>query len=133
MVEHRTVNARVAGSSPAIQAIRMWYSGCAPDSKSGDVGSNPAILANWRVCGSDNVGGEARGEPQHDAGSGERAVRDERLQEVLPRRVRQSCRMACGELRSGGVVERSSLGRGEVLAGMHCRHDGLRGVYVCSG
>ena len=56
MVEHRTVNARVAGSSPAIQAIRMWYSGCAPDSKSGDVGSNPAILANWRVCGSDNVG-----------------------------------------------------------------------------
>ena len=62
MVEHRTVNARGAGSSPAIQAIRMWYSGCAPDSKSGDVGSNPAVLANWRVCGSDNVGVEARGE-----------------------------------------------------------------------
>ncbi len=50
MVEHRTVNARGAGSSPAIQAIRMWYSGCAPDSKSGDVGSNPAILANSRSC-----------------------------------------------------------------------------------
>ena len=62
MVEHRTVNARVAGPSPAIQAIRMWYSGCAPDSKSGYVGSNPAVLANWRVCGSDNVGIEARGE-----------------------------------------------------------------------
>ena len=49
MVEHRTVNARGVGSSPAIQAIRMWYSGCAPDSKSGYVGSNPAVLANWRV------------------------------------------------------------------------------------
>ena len=39
------------------------------------------------VCGSDNVGIEARGEPQHDAESGERAVRDERVQEILPRRV----------------------------------------------
>ena len=50
MVEHRTVNARGAGSSPAIQAIRMWYSGCAPDSKSGDVGSNPAFLASSHIC-----------------------------------------------------------------------------------
>ena len=49
MVEHRTDNARGAGSSPAIQAIRMWYSGCAPDSKSGDVGSNPTILASSRI------------------------------------------------------------------------------------
>ena len=40
-----------------------------------------------RVCGSHNVGIEARGEPQHDAESGERAVRDERVQEILPRRV----------------------------------------------
>ena len=86
-----------------------------------------------RVCGSDNVGVEVCGEPQHDAGSGERAVRDERVQEILPRRVRQPYRVACGELRSGGVVEGPSLGRGEVLAGMHCRHDGLRGVCVCSG
>ena len=63
MVEHRTVNARVAGSSPAFRAMkRTWYRGCAPDSKSGYVGSNPAVLANWRVCGSDNVGVEARGE-----------------------------------------------------------------------
>ena len=40
-----------------------------------------------RVCGSHNVGIEARGEPQHDAESGERTVRDERVQEILPRRV----------------------------------------------
>lgn len=40
-----------------------------------------------RVCGSDNVGIDARGESQHDAESGERAVRDERVQEILPRRV----------------------------------------------
>lgn len=38
-----------------------------------------------RVCGSHNVGIEARGESQHDAESGERAVRDERVQEILPR------------------------------------------------
>ena len=88
MVEHRTVNARVAGSSPAFRAMkRTWYRGCAPDSKSGYVGSNPAVLANWRVCGSHNVGIEARGESQHDAESGERAVRDERVREILPRRV----------------------------------------------
>ena len=63
MVEHRTVNARVAGSSPAFRAMkRTWYRGCAPDSKSGYVGSNPAVLANWRVCGSNNVGIEVRGE-----------------------------------------------------------------------
>ena len=63
MVEHRTVNARVAGSSPAFRAMkRTWYRGCAPDFKSGYVGSNPAVLANWRVCDSHNVGIEARGE-----------------------------------------------------------------------
>ena len=63
MVEHRTVNARVAGSSPAFRAMkRTWYRGCASDSKSGYVGSNPAVLANWRVCGSNNVGIEVRGE-----------------------------------------------------------------------
>ncbi len=57
MVEHRTVNARVAGSSPAFRAMKgTWYRGSAPDSKSGYVGSNPAVPANWRVCGSDNVG-----------------------------------------------------------------------------
>ena len=39
------------------------------------------------VCYSHNVGIEARGEPQHDAESGERAVLDERVQEILPRRV----------------------------------------------
>ena len=62
MVEHRTVNARVAGSSPAFRAMKgTWYRGCAPDSKSGYVGSNPAVPANWRVCGSDNVGIEACG------------------------------------------------------------------------
>ena len=47
MVEHRTVNARVAGSSPAFRAMKgTWYRGSAPDSKSGYVGSNPAVPAN---------------------------------------------------------------------------------------
>ena len=47
MVERRTVNARVAGSSPAFQAIKgCGINGCAPDSKSGYVGSNPAVPAN---------------------------------------------------------------------------------------
>ena len=46
-----------------------------------------------------NVGVETRGESQYDAESGERAVRDERLQEVLSRRVRQSHRVARRELR----------------------------------
>ena len=51
-----------------------------------DAGSQ-CLHLHRRVCGSDNVGIEARGEPQHDAESGERAVRDERVQEILPRRV----------------------------------------------
>ena len=50
-------------------------------------GSFQRLHLHRRVCGFDNVGIEARGESQHDAGSVERAVRDERLQEVLPRRV----------------------------------------------
>ena len=46
MVECRTVNAKVAGSSPATRAIRAWHSGCVLDSKSSYVGSIPAVLAN---------------------------------------------------------------------------------------
>ena len=49
MVERRTVNAKVAGSSPAIRAIRAWHSGCVLDSKSSYVGSIPAALANHGV------------------------------------------------------------------------------------
>ena len=45
------------------------------------------VYPHRRVCGSDNVGIEAHGEPQYDAKSGERAVRDECVQEILPRRV----------------------------------------------
>ena len=41
-----------------------------------DAGSQRLHL-HRRVCGSDNVGIEVRGESQHDAGSGERAVRNE--------------------------------------------------------
>ena len=49
MVERRTVNAKVAGSSPAIRAIRAWHSGCVLDSISSYVGSIPAALANHGV------------------------------------------------------------------------------------
>ena len=49
MVERRTVNAKVAGSSPAIRAIRAWHSGCVLDSKSSYVGSSPAALASHGV------------------------------------------------------------------------------------
>ena len=61
MVERRTVNARVAGSSPAFQAIKgCGINGCAPDSKSGYVGSNPAVPAKgrtgWNKVMWDNVG-----------------------------------------------------------------------------
>lgn len=80
---------------------------------------------------SGHVGAETYGEPQLYVDSCERVLRDERFQEVLPAGIREPCRLVEGTLRSIRICTTSQMGRGEIVAGLSHRYNGLRCDGLC--